>query len=103
MELNELKKITDNFKNTGKMPALFIGHVSPMNALYNNPFTQNLTAVGNSLKEIKPNAILVVSAHWLTTNGTAVAVTPKPKPYMTLVDFLKNYLNNNILRRVRLI
>jgi len=84
MELNELKKITDNFKNTGKMPALFIGHGSPMNALYNNPFTQNLTAVGNSLKEIKPNAILVVSAHWLTTNGTAVAVTPKPK---TIHDF----------------
>jgi 4,5-DOPA dioxygenase extradiol len=83
MELNELKKITDNFKITGKMPTLFIGHGNPMNALYDNPFTRNLKSLGESLKEIKPNAILVVSAHWLT-NGTAVAVTPKPQ---TIHDF----------------
>jgi 4,5-DOPA dioxygenase extradiol len=83
MELSELKKITDNFKNTGKMPALFIGHGNPMNALYDNPFTRNLKSLGESLNEIKPNAILVVSAHWLT-HGTYVAVTPKPQ---TIHDF----------------
>jgi 4,5-DOPA dioxygenase extradiol len=69
--------------NTPKMPVLFIGHGNPMNAIYNNPFTQALASEGEALKALNPSAILVVSAHWLS-NGTRVAVTPKPQ---TIHDF----------------
>jgi 4,5-DOPA dioxygenase extradiol len=66
-----------------KMPVLFIGHGNPMNAIYNNAFTQTLASEGESLKKLNPLAILVVSAHWLS-NGTRVSVTPTPP---TIHDF----------------
>lgn len=65
-----------------KQPVLFIGHGSPMNAIEDNAFTRSLTEIGKSI-EIKPAAIMVVSAHWLT-RGTYVSVTPKPE---TIYDF----------------
>jgi 4,5-DOPA dioxygenase extradiol len=49
---------------TKKLPALFIGHGSPMNLLEDNPFTRDIIKLGPLLP--KPKAILVVSAHWLT-------------------------------------
>lgn len=67
--------------NASKPPVLFIGHGNPMYALANNAFTQSLAALGNSIE--KPEAILVVSAHWLT-RGTWVAVSPNPE---TIYDF----------------
>lgn len=39
MNLNELKNITDNFKNSVKMPVFFVGHGSPMNAIEDNSYT----------------------------------------------------------------
>jgi 4,5-DOPA dioxygenase extradiol len=46
----------------GKMPVLFIGHGSPMNALRDTLFTRHLAQLGRELP--RPRAILVVSAHW---------------------------------------
>jgi 4,5-DOPA dioxygenase extradiol len=66
-----------------KMPSLFIGHGNPMNALANNAFTKTLEAEGARLMELNPEAILVVSAHWLTY-GTYVTVSPHPE---TIHDF----------------
>ena len=63
------------------MPALFIGHGSPMNAIANNDYTKSLTNLGRGLP--KPNAILVVSAHWLT-QGTYSTCMEKPR---TIHDF----------------
>ena len=82
MKLEQLKNITDSFGNTNKMPVFFIGHGSPMNAILDNPFTRSLTALGKSVTE-KPNAILVISAHWLT-QGTFVSTTNAPE---TIYDF----------------
>jgi 4,5-DOPA dioxygenase extradiol len=65
-----------------KMPVLFIGHGSPMNAISANPFTQHLQRWGASLP--RPSAILVVSAHWLTRGSTGVTVNDKPA---TIHDF----------------
>lgn len=67
--------------NTAMMPALFIGHGSPMNAIEHNAYTQRLNKLGTELP--KPKAILVVSAHW-QTRGTYVHVSPAPK---TIHDF----------------
>lgn len=63
------------------MPALFIGHGHPMNALLNNSFTQRLQRIGKEID--KPNAILILSAHW-ETKGTYVSTNPWPK---TIYDF----------------
>lgn len=83
MQLHDLKNATDNFNNGNTMPVWFIGHGSPMNVLEDNAFTKGLFKTAASLKE-KPNAILVISAHWLTRQGTYVAVTEKPE---TIYDF----------------
>ena len=81
MNLNELKTITDGFQSTQKMPVLFIGHGNPMNAIYDNNFTQTLSKLGKNLE--KPNAILVISAHW-QTSGTYVSTNSWPQ---TIYDF----------------
>jgi len=65
-----------------RMPVLFIGHGSPMNALRDNDFTRALRDWGSRL--VRPNAVLVVSAHWLTPGTTAVGVQERPK---TIHDF----------------
>ena len=64
-----------------KMPALFVGHGSPMNTLEVNGFTQAWRNLGNQLP--RPRALLVVSAHWFF-GATAVTAMPKPR---TIHDF----------------
>ncbi|NMM27612.1 MAG: 4,5-DOPA dioxygenase extradiol [Glaciimonas sp.] len=63
------------------MPALFIGHGSPMNALQDNQFTQSWQRLGQQIP--RPKAILAISAHW-TTSGTAVTAMTTPT---TIHDF----------------
>ena len=49
-----------------KMPVLFVGHGSPMNALdKENPFNQNFSLI--TQKFAKPKAILMISAHWYSS------------------------------------
>lgn len=63
------------------MPAAFLGHGNPMNALEVNRYTQAWRTFGESVP--KPRAILVVSAHWYT-NFTAVTAMARPR---TIHDF----------------
>ena len=72
---NFLDDITKDFQKTKKMPVLFIGHGSPMNALFDNDFTQALKKLGKTIE--KPSAVMVVSAHW-ETRGTFVSVNNNP-------------------------
>ncbi len=65
----------------GLMPAAFIGHGSPMNAIESNRFTAAWRSFGQSVP--RPRAILVVSAHWYI-NATAVTAMPRPR---TIHDF----------------
>jgi len=53
-----------------RMPAAFLGHGNPMNALEHNRYTEAWRVFGESVP--RPRAILVVSAHWYT-NATAVS------------------------------
>jgi 4,5-DOPA dioxygenase extradiol len=70
------------FNDTGAtMPALFVGHGSPMNAIEDNEFSTAWAKAGQSLQ--KPTAILCISAHWVT-DGTGVTAMEKPK---TIHDF----------------
>lgn len=64
-----------------KMPVLFIGHGSPMNAIEDNAFSKRWQQMGKEIP--RPKAVVVVSAHWLT-KGTMVTAMPNPK---TIHDF----------------
>ena len=79
--LNDLHKISSTFSNTEKMPVLFLGHGSPMNAIEENQFVEGFRKLSETLP--KPNAILCVSAHWFT-NGTKVTAMETPR---TIHDF----------------
>ena len=63
------------------MPALFVGHGSPMNTLEHNGFTEAWRTIGEQLP--RPRAILVVSAHWFF-GATAVTAMSNPR---TIHDF----------------
>jgi 4,5-DOPA dioxygenase extradiol len=67
--------------NQARMPAGFLGHGSPMNALESNRFTGAWRAFGAGSP--RPRAILVVSAHWYV-GYTAVTAMARPP---TLHDF----------------
>ena len=81
MKLNELNKMTESLSSTERMPVLFLGHGSPMNAIEENEFVKSFRSLGQTIT--KPNAILCVSAHW-ETRGTFVTAMEKPK---TIHDF----------------
>jgi 4,5-DOPA dioxygenase extradiol len=81
MKLNELNKMTAPFNSTEKMPVLFLGHGSPMNAIEENEFVTGFRNIGKTIP--KPNAILCVSAHW-ETKGTFVTAMEMPP---TIHDF----------------
>ncbi|MGZ5210948.1 MAG: 4,5-DOPA-extradiol-dioxygenase [Kaistella sp.] len=81
MNLNDLDNISRQFSMTEKMPVLFLGHGSPMNALEENQFVQGFRNISREIP--KPNAILCISAHWFT-NGTFVTAMQNPK---TIHDF----------------
>ena len=63
------------------MPAAFIGHGSPMNALELNRFTTAWRDFGGSVR--RPRAVLAISAHWYI-NATAVTTMTSPR---TIHDF----------------
>lgn len=81
MKLKELDTLTNNLTVTEKMPVLFLGHGSPMNAIEENEFVAGFRNIGKDIP--KPKAILVVSAHW-ETKGTFVTAMEKPR---TIHDF----------------
>ena len=63
------------------MPAIFFGHGNPMNALYQNAWTEGWREIGRSMA--RPRSVLCVSAHWYIS---AVAVTAMERP-RTIHDF----------------
>lgn len=79
--LSNLEKATKYFSNSEKMPVLFLGHGSPMNGIEDNEYVQGFRTQGEKLG--KPNAIVVVSAHW-ETKGTYVTAMENPR---TIHDF----------------
>lgn len=80
--ISDLNALRDRLKPSARMPVVFLGHGSPMNALEDTEYSRAWTALGQSLPE--PSAILVVSAHWMTRGTTLVDVSTLPK---TIHDF----------------
>jgi 4,5-DOPA dioxygenase extradiol len=67
--------------NTAMMPAFFLGHGNPMNAVSKNTYTAAWTALGRSVP--RPKVVLAISAHWYIP-GTAVTAMATPR---TIHDF----------------
>jgi 4,5-DOPA dioxygenase extradiol len=76
------KSFTDSLPlQDERMPLLFIGHGSPMNGIEDNEFSNRWKQMGTEIPV--PNAVLVISAHWLS-RGTHITAMPDPK---TIHDF----------------
>ena len=72
-------------KKSDRLPVLFLGHGSPMNALGGNEYFKSWQALGSDFgtKFAPPQLILCISAHWLT-DGWRLTAMPQPK---TIHDF----------------
>lgn len=67
---------------TQRLPALFLGHGSPMTVISDVPERRALEKLGLALP--RPQAILVISAHWETHGATHVTEGAQPR---TIHDF----------------
>ena len=65
-----------------RMPALFIGHGSPMTVITDNPERRLLATLGAQLP--RPAAILCITAHWETMGSTRMTSGLSPR---TIHDF----------------
>lgn len=67
-----------------KMPVLFVGHGSPMNAIEDNEYVCTWKTISKKIP--KPEAILCISAHWVT-NGTRINDEENPKLIYDMYGF----------------
>lgn len=67
-----------------KMPVVFVGHGSPMNAIEDNTYTRTWRALGERIA--RPAAILCFSAHWFT-QGTRIMNGENPKTVYDMYGF----------------
>lgn len=81
MKVNALYRFSDTLENTSKMPVLFLGHGSPMNAIEENEFVQGFRKISSEIAY--PKAIICISAHW-ETRGTRITAMENPR---TIHDF----------------
>jgi len=81
MKSDAINQLLTFGENTPRMPVLFVGHGSPMNAIEENEFVEGWRNLGKTIPH--PKAILCVSAHW-ETKGTYVTAVHKPQ---TIHDF----------------
>lgn len=82
LSLASLKTLSETLhSDEKKMPALFVGHGSPMNGIQENDFSKEWKTLAANAPV--PTAVLVISAHWLT-HGTHVTAMDAPP---TIHDF----------------
>ncbi|WP_228235686.1 4,5-DOPA dioxygenase extradiol [Allomuricauda sp. M10] len=79
--LSTLRSLDQSLPLSEKMPVLFLGHGSPMNAIEENEFVSSFRKLGKEVA--KPKVILCISAHW-ETRGTKVTAMQNPP---TIHDF----------------
>lgn len=84
IDATALDRIT-SLKKSDRMPVMFLGHGSPMNALPGNDYYKSWQALGAEFgsKLPRPQLILCISAHWLT-DGWQLTAMAQPK---TIHDF----------------
>ena len=78
--------LLQSLKPSARMPVLFMGHGSPMNAIEDNVWRRSWQSLGDALlsRADPPQLILCISAHWLTPGGWQITGMAQPK---TIHDF----------------
>ncbi|WP_423457890.1 4,5-DOPA dioxygenase extradiol [Ottowia sp. VDI28] len=78
--------LLQSLKPSARMPVLFVGHGSPMNAIEDNNWRRSWQALGTELlaRAEQPQLILCISAHWLTRGGWQLTGMAQPR---TIHDF----------------
>lgn len=72
-----LQSLRDRLLASDRMPVVFLGHGNPMNAIEESVYSRSWSELGRTLP--RPQAILVVSAHWMTRGTTLVDVSAMPR------------------------
>ena len=80
--MTDLNSAFSGLPATPRMPALFVGHGNPMNAIEDTSYARAWKELGERLP--RPQAILCVSAHWMTRGGALAHIGARPK---TIHDF----------------
>ena len=82
----QTRNLLESLKPSPRMPVLFVGHGSPMNAIEDNQWRRAWQQMGAELmaRAVQPQLILCISAHWLTKNGWYLTAMPEPR---TIHDF----------------
>jgi len=86
-ELSDAAPLLQALKPSPRLPVLFMGHGSPMNAIEDNPWRRTWQSLGAELLArtgFQPQLILCISAHWLTRGGWQITGMARPK---TIHDF----------------
>lgn len=77
-----LQDLKNTLQTSDRLPLVFLGHGSPMNAIQDTAYSRSWAQLGHSLP--RPQAVLVVSAHWMSEGSTLVDVSAMPR---TIHDF----------------
>lgn len=77
--------IAGGLAKTERVPALFIGHGSPLNAIAENQHTLAWRSLAS--KVTRPTAILAISAHWQSRNGSFLTSNPQQQIIYDMYGF----------------
>ena len=75
MKQYTVSDLEDRLRPSERMPVLFVGHGNPMHAISDNEYTRTWVREGEALPDAQ--AIVVVSAHWLTPGATHITDAPR--------------------------
>lgn len=73
-----------------KMPVVFAGHGSPLNAVLDNRFSREWQAMGRELA--RPEKILAISAHW-NTHGNMISSAKQPRQIYDMYGFPMSFIS----------
>ena len=69
-----------------KMPVVFVGHGSPMNAIEDNEYSRSWRSIADRIP--RPEVIISISAHWYT-EGTKIMNEEEPRTIYDMYGFPK--------------
>ena len=82
-----------------RMPVLFVGHGSPMNAIEDNEYSRAWRKIGERMP--RPEAIISISAHWYT-HGTRIMNDENPRTIYDMYGFRKSCIRLHTMQLAHL-